>query len=284
MSKNDGVVDRIRAFNRFYTKVIGVLDEGLAGSPYSLTEARVLFELAAADGLDLVDLRTELGLDPGYTTRILDRLARQGLVTRDRADRDRRRQTVTLTGAGRAAFEELDRSTVAGIEDLVEPLSEGDRARLVEAMGTVRALLDRAPTRGRIVLREPRPGDLGWVVERHGAHYAEAYGWDTTFEGLVARIVGDFARQHDPARERAWIAELDGRRAGTVFCVRGDDAGTAKLRLLLTEPWARGMGLGTRLVDACIGFAREAGYARLELWTNDVLAEARRIYQRAGFR
>ncbi|WP_152362647.1 bifunctional helix-turn-helix transcriptional regulator/GNAT family N-acetyltransferase [Microlunatus speluncae] len=284
MSKVDSVVvDRIRSFNRFYTKIIGVLDEGLVGSPYNLTEARVLYELATTtDGLDIADLRTRLGLDPGYTTRILDRFTESGLVTRQRSEQDRRRQTITLTGAGRTVQTALNRRTERGITRLLEPLTGSDRARLVTAMGTVRALLGRGPER-RVELRAAQPGDLGWIVERNAMLYADEYGWDATYEALVAKIVADFAQDHDPARERVWIAEVDGERAGAVFCVRGDDADTAKLRLLLTEPWARGLGLGTRLVDACIAFARAAGYSRLVLWTNDILAAARRIYQRAGF-
>lgn len=275
-------VDRVRSFNRFYTKIIGVLDEGLAGSPYSLAEARVLFELAAAGRLDVVELRTELGLDPGYATRILDRLTAAGLVERERSALDKRRRTVALTGAGRAAFEELNSGSVRDISGLLEPLAGPARSRLVDAMSTVRKLLEPAGER-RLELREPAPGDLGWVIERNAVLYADEYGWDATYETLVARIVADFAGTATPGRDRAWIATVDGQRAGCVFCVRDDDT-TARLRLLLTEPWARGLGLGSRLVDACIEFARSAGYTRLVLWTNDVLAAARRIYQRAGFR
>jgi DNA-binding MarR family transcriptional regulator/GNAT superfamily N-acetyltransferase len=284
MSKDDSVVvDRIRSFNRFYTKIIGVLDEGLVGSPYNLTEARVLFELAVApDGLDIADLRSRLGLDPGYTTRILDRFSEGGLVTRERAEHDRRRQTITLTGAGRTVQSALNRRTDRGIARMLEPLAGVDRARLIAAMGTIRGLLGPAAER-RVELRGPQPGDLGWIVDRNAVLYAEEYGWDATYEALVLKIVADFAERRDQARERVWIAEVDGERAGAVFCVRDDDD-TARLRLLLTEPWARGLGLGTRLVDACIEFARDAGYTRLVLWTNDILTAARRIYQRAGFR
>ncbi len=285
MSKVDSVaVDRVRSFNRFYTKIIGVLDEGLAGSPYNLTEARVLFELATTpDGLDIADLRTRLSLDPGYTTRILDRFSEAGLVVRQRSEQDRRRQTISLTSAGRTVQAALNRSSDRGIGRLLAPLPGADQSRLVTAMGTVRALLGSGPER-RVRLREPQPGDLGWIVERNAVLYAEEQGWDATYEALVARIVADFAERHDPDRERVWIAEVDGERAGAVFCVRGEDDDTAKLRLLLTERWARGLGLGTRLVDTCVEFARDAGYARLVLWTNDILTAARRIYQRAGFR
>ncbi|GAB3761059.1 bifunctional helix-turn-helix transcriptional regulator/GNAT family N-acetyltransferase [Microlunatus parietis] len=283
VSVDPATVDRVRSFNRFYTKIIGVLDEGLAGSPFSLTEARVLFELAAVGRVDIVGLRTELGLDPGYATRILDRLGAAGLVERERSATDKRRQTVTLTEAGRAAFEELLRGSVGDVSGLLAPLRAPDRARLVDAMSTVRTLLEPAGEPPRVELRGPEPGDLGWVVERNAVLYAEEYGWDATYEALVARIVADFAATAAPDRARVWIATVDGQRAGSVFCVRDDDE-TARLRLLLTEPWARGLGLGTRLVDACIEFARSAGYRRLVLWTNDVLVAARRIYQRAGFR
>ncbi|MFC7624221.1 GNAT family N-acetyltransferase [Microlunatus sp. GCM10028923] len=283
VSVEPDAVDRVRSFNRFYTKIIGVLDEGLVGSPYSLAEARVLFELAAAGRTDVVDLRTELGLDPGYATRILDRLTAAGLVERDRSALDRRRQTVALTEAGRAAFEELNRGSVRDVSGLLEPLAGPDRTRLVDAMSTVRKLLEPPAERRVVELREPAPGDLGWVVERNAALYAEEYGWDVSYEALVARIVADFAETATPDQARAWIATVDGQRAGCVFCVRDDDE-TARLRLLLTEPWARGLGLGTRLVEACVEFARASGYRRLVLWTNDVLSAARRIYQRAGFR
>lgn len=274
------VVEDVRSFNRFYTKVIGVLDEGFVGTPYSLAEGRVLFELARHDELDIADLRASLGLDPGYATRILDRLGAAGLVTRRRASHDARRQTIQLTPAGRKAFRDLNQRTVDGLDTLLQPLDDANRQRLVSAMGTVRDLLE---SRERVVeLREPQPGDFGWIVELNGRLYAEEYGWDQSFETLVARIVADFCTDQDPKLERAWVATVDGVRAGSILCVRGDNQ-TAKLRLLLTEPWARGLGVGTKLVDACVEFARAAGYERLVLWTNDVLVAARRIYQRAGF-
>jgi DNA-binding MarR family transcriptional regulator/N-acetylglutamate synthase-like GNAT family acetyltransferase len=274
-------VAEIRAFNRFYTGVIGVLGRGLLGTEWSLTEARVLFELAHADEVPLARLRRELGLDGGYLTRIVDRLERAGLAARTTSDEDRRARVARLTERGREAFALLDERSAAEVEELLAPLDAGARGRLVASMDEVRRLLERRDE-GEVVLREPLPGDLGWVVARHGALYAREYGWDETFEHLVARIVADFAAQHDPARERAWIAEWRGQPVGSIFCVRGDDR-TAKLRLLLVEPAARGLGVGTKLVDACVGFARAAGYAELVLWTNDVLADARRIYERAGF-
>ena len=286
MSKVDSVaVDRIRSFNRFYTKIIGVLDEGLVGSPYNLTEARVLFELATTPDRP----RHRRPAHPAQPRSWLHD-PDPGPLQRGRAGRPAsgpsrigggRRSA--LTGAGRTVQSALNRSSDRGIGRLLAPLPGVDRTRLVTAMGTVRALLGSGPER-RVRLRGPLPGDLGWIVERNAVLYAEEQGWDATYEALVARIVADFAERHDPARERVWIAEVDGERAGAVFCVRGEDDDTAKLRLLLTEPWARGLGLGTRLVDTCVEFARDAGYARLVLWTNDILTAARRIYQRAGFR
>jgi DNA-binding MarR family transcriptional regulator/GNAT superfamily N-acetyltransferase len=288
-----GTVDEVaevRAFNRFYTARIGVLGAGLLDTPYSLTEARVLFELAHGDGGEVTALRRVLGLDAGYLSRILTRFTRAGLVTRERSAADRRRQVVRLTDAGRETFRTLDIRSAREVRDLVAPVSGADRGRLLAAMRTIRAVLDpaRQPDRARgeagdgVVLREPRPGDLGWVVQRHGELYASEYDWDRDFETLVARIVADFAERADPDRERAWIAEVDGERAGSVFCMRSTER-TARLRLLLVEPAARGRGVGTRLVDACLEFARQAGYTEMVLWTNDVLRHARRVYERAGF-
>src|SRR5688572_11386877 len=229
-------VAAIRAFNRFYTPVIGLLGEGLAHTPFNLTEARVLYELAQRGAAESADLRAHLGLDAGYLSRILSRFEEAGLVAREKAETDARRQIVSLTDAGRAAFEVLDERTALSIRDLLSPLSTREQDRVVAAMDTIRALL--GPRRARPVsLREPGPGDLGWVVARHGALYAEEYGWDVRFEALVARVVADFAAKHDPRRERCWIATIDGAPVGSVFCVRKDDH-TAKLRLLLVEPEA----------------------------------------------
>ncbi len=275
------LVSRVREFNRFYTTIIGALDEGLVDSPYSLTEARVIFELAQRDATEVVALRRELGLDPGYLSRILARFEADGLVSRQTSGADARRQVIALTAAGRAAYGRLDRASAERIERLVGDLPAAGQDRLLAAMGTVRDLLSGRRT--EVVLRDPEPGDYGWVVSRHGALYQQEYGFDSSFEALVARIVADFGEHHDPARERAWIAEAGGERLGCVFCVRDADE-VARLRLLLVEPGSRGLGVGTRLVDACVAFARTAGYRRIVLWTNDVLADARRIYQRAGFR
>jgi DNA-binding MarR family transcriptional regulator/GNAT superfamily N-acetyltransferase len=294
------LVSQVREFNRFYTNIIGVLDEGLVKTPYSLTEARVIFELAQRELTEVTALRRDLSLDAGYLSRILARFETDGLVDRAAHGVDARRQVIRLTAAGRAAFEQLDRRSAGQIEQLVGGLDEDGQRRLAGAMGTVRSLLSgpqpassqpppaQLAHGAQVRLRAPGPGDYGWVVGRHGALYQREYGWDSTFEALVARVVADFGAVHDPARERAWIAELvgadgtPGERVGCIFCVRDTDE-VAKLRLLLVEPGTRGMGVGGRLVDACVDFARQAGYRRLVLWTNDVLVEARRLYQRAGF-
>ena len=275
-------VAAIRAFNRFYTARIGALRDGLLATAHPLPEARVLYELGQRDTIDAGDLRRTLELDAGYLSRLLARLERQGLLARERSPDDARRQLVALTAAGRDAYATLDARSAAEIGTLLDGLADDDRARLRAAMDTVREVLDGAPRPAAFALRPPRPGDYGWVVQRHGALYAEEYGWDETFEALVASVVAEYAQDHDPEREAAWIAEVAGRPVGSIFCVRRDER-TAKLRCLLVEPSARGLGVGAALVDACVRFAREAGYAELVLWTNDVLTGARRLYERAGF-
>ena len=278
-----GVVDDVRRFNRFYTRVLGLLRPDLAGSAFGLTEARVLFELAHRDDVAAADLRRDLDLDAGYLSRILSGFTENGFVAREKSETDARRQVVRLTDDGRRAFDELDRLQAGAIATMLAPLDDGQRAELVTSMGRIRRTLGDEPQSRGLVLRPPAPGDLGWVVERHGFRYAADYGWDTTFEALVARIVAEFAERGDIKREAAWIAELDGERVGCVFCTAAD-ADTAQLRLLIVEPSARGSGVGTRLVDECLRFAKRAGYRRITLWTNDVLVSARRIYERAGFR
>lgn len=272
----------VRAFNRFYTDVIGVLREGLHDTAYSLTEARVLFELAQEDPTEVAELRERLHLDAGYLSRILSRFARDGLVRRERSPADGRRQVIRLTEAGAAAFATLDVSASQDVAALLAGLGEGDQRRLEEAMDTIRTVLQQGAPAGHCTLRPLRPGDLGWVVHRHGALYWQEYGWDEQFEALVARIVADYVDRGVRERQSAWIAEVDGRPAGCVFCTRKDDV-TAQLRLLLVEPSARGRGVGSRLVEECLRFARAAGYQRMTLWTNDVLRDARRLYERAGF-
>ncbi|TQS30907.1 helix-turn-helix domain-containing GNAT family N-acetyltransferase [Microbispora sp. KK1-11] len=276
------IVSEVRAFNRFYTSVIGVLGAGMHDTSYSLTEARVLFELGTTEAADAADIRAMLGLDPGYLSRILARFESDGLVSRERSAEDARRQVVRLTPKGRDTFAVLDRRSAAEIEALLAKLTDPERRRLVSAMGTVRSLLEPAERREPYVIRPPRAGDLGWVVHRHGALYSEEYGWGAAFEALVARIVAEYVDEHDPRREAAWIAEVRGEPVGCVFCVRKDDT-TAQLRLLLVEPSARGMGIGGRLVEECLRFAAAAGYRRIMLWTRDALSSARRIYQAAGF-
>jgi DNA-binding MarR family transcriptional regulator/GNAT superfamily N-acetyltransferase len=278
------VVEDVRGFNRFYTRVLGLLRPDLAGSSFGLTEARVLFELAHRDDVAVSELRRDLDLDAGYLSRILSGFSTSGLVAREKSAADGRRQVVRLTADGQRAFAELDQLQAGAIATMLAPLDEGQRAELVTSMGRIRRTLGDEPHWRGLVLRPPAPGDLGWVVERHGYRYAAEYGWDTTFEALVARIVADFAERDDSKREAAWIAELDGERVGCVFCTAADAKDTARLRLLIVEPSARGAGVGTRLVDECLLFARRAGYRRITLWTNDVLVAARRIYERAGFR
>jgi DNA-binding MarR family transcriptional regulator/GNAT superfamily N-acetyltransferase len=275
-------VAAVRAFNRFYTARIGVLRDGLLRTPHSLTEARVLYELGQRQVTEVADLRREMDIDAGFLSRLLGRLQRNGLVARERSEDDARRQRVRLTDEGRAAFAELDRRSTDEVGAVLDGLSEDDQRRLVGAMDAVREVLTQAPATTGFVLRGPRPGDLGWIVQRHGALYAQEYGWDESFEALVAQIVAEYAREHDPRREAAWIAEVDGEPAGCVLCVRREED-VAQLRLLLVDPRARGRGIGGRLIEECLRFAQRAGYARITLWTNDVLHEARRLYERAGF-
>ncbi|MFJ6387464.1 GNAT family N-acetyltransferase [Streptomyces sp. NPDC091972] len=279
-------VQDIRAFNRFYTNVIGALDYSRRlYAPYTLTESRVLYELAHSPRTDAADLRTELSLDAGYLSRILNRFEQDGLIERTVSRRDPRRRRVTLTPRGRETAALLAERADESVGALLATVPSADRPRLSEAMHTVRTLLSegRPPRREDVLLREPGPGDLGWIVARNASLYAAEYGFDADYEALVARIVADFAQDHDPHLERVWIAELDGRPVGSVMCVRDEAPATARLRLLLVEPEARGLGIGDRLVSAVVDFAREVGYRDLVLWTNDVLAAARRLYQRHGF-
>ena len=272
----------VREFSRFYTGLLGLLKEGLLDTPYSLTEARVIFELARADYTEVADFRRILNIDAGYLSRLLARFEADGLIIRRRSPLDGRRQVISLTGPGRAAFRRLDSSSARQIAALLAPRPEADQQQLIAAMRCVQQVLTGPGQAPAVRIRPPGPGDLGWVVQEHGARYAAEYGWDATFEALVARIVADYACDHDPERERAWIAEVDGQPAGCIFCVRQDDA-TAQLRLLLVTPAARGLGIGRQLVDECVSFARASGYRELVLWTNDVLTAARHIYEKAGF-
>ena len=277
-------VAAVRGFNRFYTQKIGVLQEGLLESPFSLTEARVLYELAQREKATASGLCRELGLDAGYLSRILRRFESKRLIARTRSAADGRQSFLALTAGGREAFAALDRRSRDEVAALLQPLPAEGQARLVAAMRGIERLLGAEPAETpRCRLRPHRPGDMGWVVSRHGAVYAEDYGWDESFEALVAEIAAQFIRTFDPARERCWIAERGGERVGSVFVVK-QSAQVAKLRLLLVEPGARGLGLGAELVDECVRFARDAGYRKLGLWTQSILVPARRIYEKAGFR
>ncbi|KZB85007.1 bifunctional helix-turn-helix transcriptional regulator/GNAT family N-acetyltransferase [Amycolatopsis regifaucium] len=277
-------VATVRAFNRLYTGVIGVLDEGPADAEYSLSEARVLFELAQQDSTQVTDLRKRLDLDAGYASRLLGRLEGRGLLTRERSDEDARRQVIKLTEDGRKAFAVLDARSVDRIGSLLGRFGDDEQERLLGAMGAITSLVGERRSNPTLVLRPPRPGDFGWVVHRHGALYSREYGWDERFEALVARVVADYVDRRGDPRQAGWIAELDGERVGSVFCMPAEDGRTAKLRLLLLEPAARGRGVGKRLVAECVEFARASGYAAIELWTVSLLDSARAIYQKAGFR
>jgi DNA-binding MarR family transcriptional regulator/GNAT superfamily N-acetyltransferase len=275
-------VAAVRAFNRLYTNVIGVLRGGYLNTPYSLTEARLLFELGQRDRTEVSALRRGLDIDAGYLSRILSRFEGDQLITREKSDTDARRQVIALTVAGRALQQSLDTRAAEEIGALLGRLGEDAQQRLVASMREITQVLTGAPSPRAYLLRAPRPGDLGWVIQRQAAGYAAEYGWDETYEALVARIIADFVDSHDPAREAAWIAEADGQRVGSILCVRKSDT-VAQLRLLYVDPAARGLGIGSKLVEECLRFARAAGYTEMTLWTNSVLEQARRIYQRTGF-
>lgn len=276
-------IGTIRHFNRFFTRKIGVLREGLLHSPYPLTEARILFELAHREHVTASDLCRELGLDAGYLSRILARLEQQGLIEKVRSDSDGRQRLLRLTSEGKAAANLLDQRSRDEVSEMLNDLSEEDQQHLLKAMQTIESVFTKGLKFSEpFFLRQHEPGDMGWVTHRHGILYAQQYGWDQHFEALVAQIVSDFINNYNLARERCWIAEMDGEIVGSVFVVQSSES-AAKLRLLLVEPKARGLGLGTRLVEECIRFARRSGYQKLMLWTNSVLVEARHIYQKTGF-
>jgi len=272
----------IRAFNRFYTRQLGVLDQQVFKSPYSLSEARVMYELANREGPSAKEIGAELDLDPGYLSRIVQKFVDDGLISRKPLPADRRQQQLNLTAKGRQAFAKLDRNSHDDVAKMLHPLAQCERRRLTAAMTIIERLLEATAPPAAAVLREPRPGDMGWIVQSQGACYAREYGWDSSFEALVADIVAKFINSFDASRERCWIAEIDGVPVGSVMLVRGDDE-VAKLRLLLVEPAGRGQGLGHRLVAECIAFARACGYRKITLWTQSVLTAARKIYQAAGF-
>lgn len=273
----------VRGFSRFYTRLVGLLNEGMLKSEYSLTEVRILYELAHRDGLSASDLVRELGLDAGYLSRVLKRFEARGLLVRSPAPQDARQTLLALTPAGRKAFRPLDRASRDEIAQMLQALGAPERDRLVKSMLAIERLLgERAEPAVPYMLRPLQSGDIGWITHRQGVLYNQEYGWDETFEALVAQILAKFVEEFDPGRERAWVAEREGEVVGSVFVVKESDT-VAKLRLLYVEPSARGLGIGRRLVDECVAFARAKGYKRMVLWTNDVLASARRIYQAAGF-
>src|SRR5450759_720496 len=280
---SDDRISAVRAFNRFYTRKLGVLDQQLLKSPFSLSEARVLYELAQRDNPAAKEIGIELGLDPGYLSRIIQNFDENGLITRKPLPSDRRQYRLSLTARGRQAFARIDRSSHDEVGTVLATLSRGDGRRLIEAMATIERLLGASPASPQpAILRGPRPGDMGWVVQSHGWLYAGEYGFDFAFEGLVAEIAAKFLASFDASRERCWIAEIDGAPVGSVFLVRHTDD-VAKLRLLLVDPAGRGQGLGRRLVAECISFAKACGYRRITLWTQSILVAARKIYQDAGF-
>ncbi|MGC1522981.1 MAG: helix-turn-helix domain-containing GNAT family N-acetyltransferase [Steroidobacteraceae bacterium] len=279
-------VEAVRRFNRFYTRRIGVLEEGLLNSPFTLAQARVLFELGTRKTMTAGELIDMLGLDPGYLSRILQGFVNSRLLARKRSAEDRRRVELSLTAKGRRAFAEIDARSRNTVAEMISPLPPAERRRLLGAMHSLEETLSGSGTSrdAAVSVRPYRIGDVGWAIEQHGRLYAEEFGWNGEFEALVATLFARFATNHDSKSEQFWVAEVDGEPVGCVFVVRNDkDSRAAQLRCLLVDPKGRGLGLGRRLVEECIHFAKSAGYQRMLLWTNDVLVAARRIYERAGF-
>jgi DNA-binding MarR family transcriptional regulator/GNAT superfamily N-acetyltransferase len=279
-----GQIAAIRGFSRFYTRKLGIIEPKLLDSPWTLQEARIIYEIGERQICTATDLVRALGLDAGFLSRTLQALQRSQIVARKPSKTDRRVTALALTVKGRAAFAELDSRSRDVVAALLERLDSGERAAVVGAMTTIEYTLEPpAQSPAGFLLRSHRPGDIGWIVSRHGALYAQEYGWDISFEALAAEICAQFIRSYDPSREHCWIAEIGGEPAGSVFLVKASDE-VAKLRLLLVEKNARGLGLGRALTEQCIRFARQAGYTSITLWTQSILVAARGIYQRAGFR
>ena len=279
----DERIEAVRRFNRFYTQKLGVLKRAWLDSQFSLTEARVLYEIQARPRATATDIARDLGIDAGYLSRMLHRFQHRGLIRKEVSPEDARQSFLSMTPRGRKEFAPLETRTVRQIGEELGRLGAFEQEHLVCAMRTIEKMIgSEAKKESDIILRQPRPGDLGWVVTRHAELYAEEYGWGDNFEGLCAQIVADFANKHDPRCERGWIAEMDGQNVGCAFLVK-DSEKIARLRLLLVDPLARGRGLGTRLTEECISFARQCGYERITLWTHKVLTKARHIYEQAGF-
>jgi DNA-binding MarR family transcriptional regulator/GNAT superfamily N-acetyltransferase len=276
------IVEQVRSFNRTWTEVLGLLDQGLLETEHSLAEARVLFELAQRDSWERLALRHRLGMDASFMSRVVGRLEAKGLLVTSESPSDGRALDVSLTKDGRLAFEVLNQRSIDQIGGLLAPLSPDQCSTLAESMTVITKLIRPEAEQRAVSFRGLAAGDMGWVVQRHGAIYSDEFGWNSDFEALVAKIVADYHTNLKPGRENAWIAEVDGARAGCVFCCELDHD-TAQLRILLVEPWARGLKIGSGLVQECITFAKEHGYSKMMLWTNDVLVSARRIYEAAGF-
>ncbi len=276
-------IGAVRRFNRFYTRQIGVLRKGYLGSPFSLAEARVLYELFRRRSQTASEIAATLDLDQGYLSRVLNAFEKRGLISRTASKQDARQSHLTLSARGRKAFAPIEKRSESSAGAMLRPLADSDQARLVGAMATIETLLNAPAEKREYVLREPRHGDFGWIVTRHAELYAKEYGWVEPFEGLCAQIVADFVNNYDPKKERCWIAELNGENVGCVMLVKDKQPGVARLRLLLVDPKARGLGLGGRLVDECVKFSRKAGYESVTLWTHSILAAARAIYVKAGF-
>src|SRR5258708_971408 len=276
-------VAAVRRFNRFYTRAIGMLEKSYLGTPYTVAESRVLYEIAQADGITAKAIGEIIGLDAGYLSRIVARLERDGLVGRERSPDDGRSTVLRLTERGGEVFPPFDQRSAALVEGMIGGLSAERRRRLTGALAEIEQLLN-APAAGPVVLRPHRTGDMGWIIERHGVLYAREYGWNGHIQAVTPRICADFLHAYDPALERCWIAERDGQRLGCVFLVKDEAPGVARLRLLMVEPSARGLKVGKRLVAECIAFARAAGYREIVLWTHAVLTAARAIYAADGFK
>ena len=273
----------VRGFNRFFTRQIGVLRKGYLDSPFSLSEARVLYEIGHTDGLTASDIARALDLDAGYLSRLLRNFEKRGLIAREMSAKDARQSHLALTARGRRVFAPLEKRSQRQAGDMLGKLGPGEQAQLVAAMNAIKSLLDgETPDKGKPILRAPKPGDFGWIVTRHAQLYREEYGWGDPFEGLCAQIVADFVNKFDPKKERAWIAELNGENAGSIMLAKDSDD-VARIRLLIVEPKARGLGLGAKLTDASIKFAREVGYKKITLWTHSILTAARHVYKHAGF-